>query len=467
VARPRFNSSTHEQQRQRQRQQHQHQQHQQESSTQSYELFASMFRIESLLGQGGMGCVYAAHDLHLDRPVAIKVLHARYARDGQMAARFLREGRVMATLSSVHTTRVHMVGRDENGSPYIVMERAEGSDLGAIVEERSQLPWTEAVEYLRQMCIAIGEAHALGIIHRDIKPANVIVGESSVDGSPLVKVLDFGVAKEERSSSASAASSEGSGLTSVRSVLGTPEYMSPEQFRATRDVDHRADIWSLGATLYFMIAGRPPFEAETLSALMAVIQHGDTPSVLDAADLVPPQLDAVIRRCLHRDPEGRFATVADLSAALLAATHPETSPRYHDRGSDPTAMMAHHPVFESERSDDTQQMLPETLVDRTVAMPYPTNTNTNNNSNSNTNNTNTSNSASIRTSLASIPPPSSGLPAEHTMISSSAPISTAPLAVTPPPRVPWHVVMIALAVGVIIGGGVVAVVLLVVVARVR
>lgn len=404
-----------------------------------------MFRIESVLGQGGMGCVYAAHDLHLDRPVAIKVLHQRYARDGQMAARFLREGRLMASLSSVHTTRVHMVGRDESGSPFIVMERAEGRDLGAIVEARSQLPWREAVEYLRQMCVALGEAHALGIIHRDIKPANVIVGESSVDGSPLVKVLDFGVAKEERSNSGVAPSGEGSGLTSMRSVLGTPEYMSPEQFRATRDVDHRADIWSLGATLFFMIAGRPPFEADTLTELMSRIQHGVIPSILDHVrdDELPAALDAIIRRCLHRDPEGRFSTVTDLSAALGAITSASSAPP--DRGSDPTAMMTHHPVFDDEREDDsTQEMLPETLVERTIAMPFPT----------------TPSSSAPATSATA-----AADPRDYTMISSAAPVSTAP-APAPPPRVPWHVVIIALAIGVVVGGGVVAAVMLALV-RVR
>src|SRR5688572_2386600 len=197
-----------------------------------------MFRIDAVLGEGGMGRVYAALDINLDRSVAIKVLHERFANDGQVATRFVREARLLARLSSVHTVRVHSIGRTEQGTPYIVMERALGRDLGAIVEERGPLPWPEAVEYVRQMCAALGEAHVHGIVHRDIKPGNVLVGEAPT-GEPLVKVVDFGVAKEGLPPGEDA-----SGLTSTSVMFGTPEYMSPEQRRSTRDVDHRADIWS-------------------------------------------------------------------------------------------------------------------------------------------------------------------------------------------------------------------------------
>lgn len=302
-----------------------------------------MFRLEGLLGQGGMGMVYAAQDLHLNRPVAIKVLHERFVNDVQITARFLREGRVMATLSSVHTVRVHMVGREPNGAPYIVMERVEGQPLAELIDSRGPLFWRVAVEYLRQMCLAIGEAHAHGITHRDVKPANVIVGSSPL-GGPLVKVLDFGVAKEERGPT------EGSGLTSVSSVLGTPEYMSPEQIRSTRTVDHRSDIWSLGATLFFMLTGTPPFEGESLPDLLTAIQHGPIPSLLERRPEAPPQLDAILSRCLHRDPSGRFATTTDLIQELeyLLAGH-------DDETFDTTVVIPHRAdLFEDDEDDDDE-----------------------------------------------------------------------------------------------------------------
>jgi serine/threonine protein kinase len=321
--------------------------------------FGAMFRIEAVLGEGGMGRVYAAHDTNLDRAVAIKVLHERFANDGQMAARFLREARLMARLSSVNTVRVHGIGRDDQGAPFIVMERASGCDLDALVEARGPLPLDEALEYSRQMCVAIAEAHAHGIVHRDIKPRNVLVGAAAT-GEPLVKVVDFGVAKEDRP-----AREEGSGLTSMSALLGTPEYMSPEQLRSTRDVDHRADIWSLGATLYFMLTGAEPFVAEDLQQLVDRIQHGPTPSVRTLRPDVPPHIDAAIERCFHRDAHGRFRSAGDLAAALTISMPGSSGrlPSFETPNTpfEPTAVMPAPPSSEDSATD---------VIERTLALPF-------------------------------------------------------------------------------------------------
>jgi len=317
-----------------------------------------MFRIDGLLGEGGMGRVYAAHDLNLDRSVAIKVLHERFANDGQMASRFLREARLLARLSSVNTVRVHSIARTEQGTPYIVMERALGQDLDALVEERGPLPVPEMLDYVRQMCAALGEAHAVGIVHRDVKPGNVLVGTAPT-GEPLVKVVDFGVAKESLPPGEDA-----SGLTTTTALFGTPEYMSPEQRRSTRDVDHLTDIWSLGATMFFMLVGRAPFAADNLAELLHLIQHGPTPSVREFRPEIAPEIDAVIARCLHRDPHGRFKSTAEIVAALTpfainvpaaGSTDPLLSAQFPEPPSDPTPIMT----------------ITEAPAERTVAMPSP------------------------------------------------------------------------------------------------
>jgi len=272
------------------------------------EIFQETFRIESVLGEGGMGKVFAAHDLNLDRPVAIKLLHGTFDND-EAFARFLREAKVTARLASEHTVRIYALGYDAKGSPYIVMERVSGRTLDAVVAERGPLPWEEAIAVMRQVGTALAEAHGYGIVHRDVKPGNILLEERGPRG-PRVKVVDFGVAK------ARPHGEDRSGLTSISALLGTPEYMAPEQLHSAREVDPRADLWGLGATLYFMLVGRPPFDGASLHELLENIQHATPTPVRAHRPDVPFHVDEAIVRCLHRDPEGRFRSVDELVRAL-------------------------------------------------------------------------------------------------------------------------------------------------------
>jgi len=259
------------------------------------------FRVDQLVGAGGMGVVVAATHLELGHRVAIKFLREEIATQPTVVERFLREARSVVQLRTEHVCRVIDVDRTERGAPYIVMELLEGSDLGRVVAKQP-LPLTIAVEYVLQACVAIAEAHAAGIVHRDLKPANLFVTRRA-SGGPLVKVLDFGIAK--------AMTEVGAQLTKSNSMLGSPGYISPEQLSSARDVDVRTDIWALGATLYQLLSARLPFYRAN-AAEMVVRIVTDPPDPLD----VDPRLCAVVFRCLAKSPEQRYGDVAALAAEL-------------------------------------------------------------------------------------------------------------------------------------------------------
>jgi serine/threonine-protein kinase len=271
-------------------------------------VLAGKYRIERVLGQGGMGVVVAAEHLQLAQRVALKFLLPEACSNGQAVARFLREARAAVQIQSEHVARVSDVGQLETGAPYMVMEFLQGSDLGAVLAARGPLPVPEAVDYVLQAGEAIAEAHSLGIVHRDLKPANLFLTQRR-DGSPLVKVLDFGISKATQADA-------GMNLTATSAVMGSPYYMSPEQVRSAKDVDARADIWALGVILQELVAGSPPFVAETASALFASI-IADTPaSVRVARPDLPVALEQLIARCLEKDRNRRFANMAELAFAL-------------------------------------------------------------------------------------------------------------------------------------------------------
>jgi serine/threonine protein kinase len=263
------------------------------------------YRVEHVLGRGGMGVVARAHHLDLDRPVAIKLLLPGALENEAMVQRFRREARAMVQLKSEHVSKVLDVGTLENGAPYMVMEYLEGKDLGRSLREKGPLEPGFAVDLVLQACEALAEAHAAGIVHRDIKPANFFLTRGA-DGAPLLKVLDFGIAK--------ALHAVNEDFTTSQALMGTPSYMSPEQMLSSKNVDARTDIWALGVVLYELVSGRRPFRADSYAGLcLAVTSAPMRP--LDDID-IPIDLAQIITRCLKKDPSQRFSDVAALAAAL-------------------------------------------------------------------------------------------------------------------------------------------------------
>ena len=264
-------------------------------------VLAGRYRVERVLGQGGMGVVIKAMHLQLHQPVAMKFLLPEVLGNQQVVQRFLREAQAAVRLKSEHVARVIDVGSLETGAPYMVLEYLEGADLSNF--PRSQLSVGGVIDLMLQACEALAEAHSIGIVHRDIKPANFFLTRGS-DGAPLLKVLDFGISKT--------ASTAGN-LTATQSVMGTPAYMSPEQMRSSRDVDARADIWALGVVLYELLQGAPPFGGDTFSSMVIKVVNDPLPQLTVP---LPPGLDAIVYRCLEKDATRRFQNVAELAHAL-------------------------------------------------------------------------------------------------------------------------------------------------------
>jgi serine/threonine-protein kinase len=270
-------------------------------------VISGKYRLDRILGAGGMGVVVAATQLELDRAVALKFLLPEAAKDPDVVARFSREARAAARIQGEHVARVLDVGALEGGQPYLVMEYLEGVDLSHRMAEARRLPLEEIAGYVLEACEALAEAHAAGIVHRDLKPANLFLALRP-DRTRIVKLLDFGISK--------APVGAGGGVTSTQAIMGSPVYMSPEQLVSARQTDARADIWSLGVVLYEALAGSPPFEAETMPQIVTRILHTPAPRISSVRPDLPPQFDAVVGRCLEKDPAARFPDVAQLAAAL-------------------------------------------------------------------------------------------------------------------------------------------------------
>lgn len=273
------------------------------------DVVAGKYRIDSTIGQGGMGVVLGAFDQSLGRPVAIKFLHPSRAASEATTLRFGREARAAAAIKSEHVVRVYEVGQLPNGAPFIVMEHLHGSDLAQVVHSRGGLSVEQACDLVLQACEALAQAHALGIVHRDLKPQNLFLTQRP-DGAPCVKVLDFGISKAADGDESSPK------LTSTEMVMGTPLYMSPEQVRSLKNVDARADIWALGAILFELLAATPPFDGPSASALHASIAMDPPASLRERRPDVPTHIEAVVLRCLEKDPARRFQSVQELAAAI-------------------------------------------------------------------------------------------------------------------------------------------------------
>ena len=266
-------------------------------------MLAGKYRVERKLGKGGMGLVVAAEHVELRSMVALKVLADHFVQRPDVVERFMREARACAGLRSEHICRVTDVGRLETGTPFIVMELLDGRDLAHELRARTAIEFPAAADYVRQACDAVAEAHAANIVHRDLKPANLFLTQRR-DGSPLVKVLDFGVAK--------AASDTDLAITQESTVVGSPKYMAPEQLRSAQLADSRSDIWSLGIVLYELISGAAPFGGGSIPEL-AIRVLTDVPVPLPS---IPWELWCVISRCLEKDPAHRFQSAHELAAAL-------------------------------------------------------------------------------------------------------------------------------------------------------
>jgi eukaryotic-like serine/threonine-protein kinase len=281
------------------------------------QVVAEKYRVERILGSGGMGVVVVATHLELGKSVAIKFMLEESVSNQDSVERFLREARATASIRSEHVARVLDMGRQQNGAPYMVMEYLEGSDLASIVAAKGPVSVAVAAEYLLHACDAVAEAHSLGIIHRDIKPANLFLTKT-LDGTPLLKVLDFGISKMTLPTRVNP-------LTKTASVMGSPAYMSPEQLRSPRTVDPRADIWSLGVVLHELVSGTPPFAAETIGAVCVKVMLDPCPEVT-STEKVPPGFGEVVARCLEKEPARRFQTVAELARALARYAPPHVRP---------------------------------------------------------------------------------------------------------------------------------------------
>jgi serine/threonine protein kinase len=270
------------------------------------------YRVEKIIGEGGMGLVVAAVHLGLEQEVAIKFLLPEAMRNKVAVERFLREAKVAAKVRSEHVARVHDVGTlEEGGVPYIVMEHLEGVDLGKLIDQEGALPIEEACEIALQACEALAEVHAAGIVHRDLKPSNLFVTRKA-DGSPAVKLLDFGISKLTLTGDESGLDPA---LTQTMTIMGSPSYMSPEQLKSTKEVDHRGDVWSLGAVLYEAITGKPAFRGESLPQVCAMIASEDPALPSTRRDGIPLELERTLLRCLEKSPDRR-ATLVELARTL-------------------------------------------------------------------------------------------------------------------------------------------------------
>jgi serine/threonine protein kinase len=266
-------------------------------------VLADTYRLTRVMAVGGMGAVYEGKNLKLGRRVAVKVMARELVASSESLARFHREAEVTSRLGHPHIVSVLDTGSAPSGEPYLVMEFLEGETLDKRLTRLGKLPLPFTVEVVRQTAAALSAAHAQGVVHRDLKPANVFL----VSGGDFVKVVDFGISKVKAATTR---------ITRTSMLMGTPDYMSPEQAQGNADeVDHWSDQWSLAAMTYEMLAGVPPFQSEDTYALLYQVAYQQPPRLASKTD-VPPEIDAIVMRGLSKKPAERYPDIAAFSKAL-------------------------------------------------------------------------------------------------------------------------------------------------------
>jgi tRNA A-37 threonylcarbamoyl transferase component Bud32 len=280
------------------------------------------YRIVKKLGEGGMGAVYLAEHALLGRRAAVKVLQPALSANQDIVQRFFNEARAATAIADPGIVQIFDFGYHTDGSAYIVMEFLEGEALDARLKRFGRLAPEDALRILRQVAASLHAAHGRGIVHRDLKPENIfLVPDREVAGGERAKILDFGIAKLTNDAGSKV-------KTQTAAIMGTPVYMSPEQCRGAGYVDHRSDLYSLGCVLYHLLVGRPPFDGEGVGEIIAAHLREPAPVPSALAPGVPPAVDALVARCLAKQPEARFATAAELAetcAALNAGAGTGTS----------------------------------------------------------------------------------------------------------------------------------------------
>lgn len=281
------------------------------------EVIAGKYSVIRVLGHGGMGVVVEAQHLKLGHRVAIKLLLPNIRSMGEITARFEREARAIARLKGPHVAHVSDVDSLPDGSPFMVMELLEGCELGDELEKQRRIPYRDAVGYILQACAAMAEAHRQGIVHRDLKPSNLFL--CTTQNGRTVKVLDFGISKLAGDINAS--------VTTTASAFGTPLYMSPEQVRSVKNVDARADLWSLGVVLYELISGEVPFHGPTATAILASILTEKPIHLAKRCSDVPKPLAEAVMKAIEKLPDARFHDVVEFAAAIAPFGPPRDDPR--------------------------------------------------------------------------------------------------------------------------------------------
>jgi len=277
-------------------------------------IIAGRYLVERLIGQGGMGTVWAGRHVTLDQLVAIKFVHPKLAGSAEALRRFDTEAKAAARIKSRHAVAVYDHGVTEAGQPYIVMEYLEGESLEQAISRRGKLPLNEVAEIVQQAARALHTAHQAGIVHRDLKPDNIFLARDSEAGARgySVKLVDFGIAKMVHDEAASGASATQAGM-----VLGTPHYMSPEALTSSTPVSAASDIWSLGACAFSAVCGRVPFEGDAIGDVVLKVCAAPLPVPSQIQPSLPKSFDAWFERACSRDPKRRFASVVELSDALV------------------------------------------------------------------------------------------------------------------------------------------------------